>query len=355
MSQITAELASDPIFAILLHSAPPVISPAQAADLVHLHWGLRANADALACERDASFRLQTPQGRSYVLKIANPAESATQTDLQIQALLWLERQAPDLRVPQMVAARDGTHEVAVPLPDGRIGRARVLTWVPGVPLAQCGRGAGAAAQIGDLLARLGLGLRDFRHQAAAHDILWDIRHAARLLPLIEALPDTPLRDGFLAELDHFEARVLPYLRGLRWQVVHNDMNHHNLLVDPADPMQLTGVLDFGDMVQTPLIVDVAVAASYLIHGAENPLMPVLELLRAYHRRVPLRRSEVFVLRDLIVARLMTSVVIGQTRARLYPQNATYILRNQAAAHDGLARFAALPAQAVTETFLHALR
>ncbi|HEY0275972.1 MAG TPA: phosphotransferase [Paenirhodobacter sp.] len=253
---------------------------------------------------------------------------------------------------------DVVERIGDPDRDG-VDRSRLLTWIEGVPLAQAGEwqanGSASGTQIGTVLARLGLALRDFRHPADTHEILWDIRHAARLLPLIEALPDPDLRSQMASELDHFEARVLPCLRGLRWQMVHNDMNHHNLLIDPADPGRVTGVLDFGDIVKTPLIVDVAVAASYLIHGAADPVVPILDLLRAYHRIVPLRRSEVVLLRDLIVARLMTSIVISQTRARLYPQNAAYILRNQDATQDGMARFAALPPVGVTQVFLHALR
>ncbi|RWR28256.1 aminotransferase [Sinirhodobacter populi] len=344
---------ADPIFRVLLDSTPPAVTGDEARALLALHWGVEGAVKNLPCERDTTFRIRT-DGPGYTLKFANPAEPAADTNLQTEALLWLERQAPDLRVPHVVAARDGRHEVPVTLPDGRTSVARLLSWVEGTPLAHVGAGPQTAAQIGDLAARLGLALRDFRHEAAAHEILWDIRHAARLLPLVEALPDTPLRERLQAELDRFETRVLPCLRGLRWQVVHNDMNHHNLLIDPADPGRVTGVLDFGDMVKTPLIVDVAVAASYLIHGAPDPVAPILRMVEAYHRVVPLRRSELVLLRDLIVARSVTSIVIGQTRARLYPKNADYILRNQAAALDGLARFAALPPGMVTEAFVRFL-
>ncbi len=42
---------------------------------------------------------------------------------------------------------------------------------------------------------------------------------------------------------------MPQLAGLRHQVIHNDLNLHNVLVDPKDGARVAGVIDFGDMVR----------------------------------------------------------------------------------------------------------
>ena len=57
-------------------------------------------------------------------------------------------------------------------------------------------------------------------------------------------------------LDRFAEQVLPALRGLRAQVVHNDMGRNNVLVDDAGA--ISGIIDFGDMTHTALVCDVAV-------------------------------------------------------------------------------------------------
>ena len=64
-------------------------------------------------------------------------------------------------------------------------------------------------------------------------------------------------------LDRFDS-IAPQFPDWRWQVVHNDLNPHNVLCAPDAPDRIAGVLDFGDMVRTPLVCDLAVAAAYRI-------------------------------------------------------------------------------------------
>ena len=213
-------------------------------------------------------------------------------------------------------------------------------------MAKIGVSPGLRRDMGRTLARLGAALSGFDHPAASHDLLWDIRNAARLRPMTADIPDEDMQRRVLAELDHFEAEVAPHLPGLRHQVVHNDLNHHNVVARRSDPDRVSGVLDFGDMVRTALAADVAVAASYLASG-EDPVADVAEFLAAYHAVVPLRPEEVDLLPDLIVARLVTSISITSWRARRYPENAPYILRNNGPARRAMLRFAALPREAVT--------
>ena len=125
----------------------------------------------------------------------------------------------------------------------------------------------------------------------------------------------------------FERRVAPRLSGLRRQVIHNDFNPHNVLVSHEDHACVTGILDFGDMVHTPLIVDLATACAYQVSPAARPLQSVGEFAAAYNAVIPLDPAEMAVLLDLIMARLITTIVITNWRARRYPANRTYILRN----------------------------
>lgn len=329
-----------------LDSPPPAVTAPEAEALLRDIWGIAARAEPIACERDSNFRLSS----GHVLKLSNPAEPPQDTNFQTSALLWVAEHDPGLPLPRMVAARDGRHEVSVPLCDGRHTVARVLTWVEGVPLARVPFAPEMAAEIGRTLARLARALSGYDHPAARHHLQWDIRHTPGLRPML-----VPGQEDLAVEIETFEARVAPLLPALRAQVVHNDMNHHNIVVDPADPTRIAGVLDFGDMVHTPLICDVAVAAAYLIGDDADPLAAVVRMLSAYHGVLPLLPEEVDLLRDLIVARLVTSIVISESRARRYPENAPYILRNTPGVRAALARLAALPRADVSERLRTALR
>ncbi|HVG48235.1 MAG TPA: phosphotransferase, partial [Rubellimicrobium sp.] len=293
----------------LLDSPPPAVTPREAQDLARRLFGISGTVSPLASERDTNFRLLAQDGRSFVLKFANSAEPPAITNFQTEALLALERGDPDLPVPKVVRATDGRCEITLAVGRGPEVVLRLLTWVEGEPVATVGVSGGLRRDMGRTLARLGVALARFDHPAASHDLLWDIRNASRLRPMTPSIPDGEMRARVLAELDRFEAEVLPRLPGLRHQVVHNDFNHHNVVVRRSDPDRVSGVIDFGDMVRTALAADVAVAASYLATAADDPVADVAEFLAAYHGVSPLRTEEVELMRDLIVARLVTSIAI----------------------------------------------
>ena len=112
------------------------------------------------------------------------------------------------------------------------------------------------------------------------------------------------------------------------------MNPHNLLTDPADPTRVAGILDFGDMVETPLICDMAVAASYQV-DPDAPLQSLQAFARAYHAILPLTPLEQTLFAPLTAARMLTTLAIASARAARYPDNAPYILRNVPSASAGL--------------------
>jgi 4-aminobutyrate aminotransferase-like enzyme len=134
--------------------------------------------------------------------------------------------------------------------------------------------------------------------------------------------------------------VLPALRA---QVIHNDANRQNVLVDPADPERVTGVLDFGDSVHTALVADIAVASAYQLAEDGDPFAGVADVVAGYHGITPLERAELEVLYDLVVTRLVTTAVIAGWRASCYPENREYILADQPGAWrrldmlDGISR------------------
>jgi len=308
-----------------LTTPPPVLDKAIALDLLRAHWGITGVLDPLTSERDLNYRVSTAQGR-YVLKLANPAEPASVTQFQTRALLHL--QASSLPVPRVVRTQTGATEVATPH-----GILRLLTYLEGQPLHLAPKSMEQRAAIGQAAALLSLGLQGFSDPASRQDLQWDIRHTARLRPLLgDIAPD--LRALCAQTLEAFEQAVLPHLPHCRWQVVHNDMNPHNLLTDPSDPTRIAGILDFGDMVETPLICDMAVAASYQVDPAA-PLQSLATFARAYHATLPLTSLEQSLFVPLTAARMLTTLAIASARAARYPDNAPYILRNVPSASAGL--------------------
>lgn len=327
----------------LLSTLPPDLGDAEVSALLARHYGLVGPLRRLTSERDLNLRLEAG-GRRFVVKIANRAEPRAVTDFQTAALMHLEGKG--LPVPQVIRSTAGASEIETPH-----GLLRVLTYLEGMPLHMAPRTAAQRGAAGAMAARISLGLQGFDHPGADHVLQWDIRRASALRPLLPHVPDD-LRGLCRATLDRFDAEVFPRLADCRWQVVHNDLNPHNVLVDATDPDHITGVLDFGDMVRTPLVCDLAVAASYQI-DPQAPLDSLVAFTAAYHRLLPLTAPELGLVADLTAARMLTTLCITSWRAAKYPENAAYILRNFPSARAGLLALAALPRDDVTRALSRA--
>jgi hydroxylysine kinase len=327
----------------LLSLPPPCMAPDALARHARDHWGVDGWLTRLVSERDLNHRLDTDSA-SYTLKLANPAEPTAMTDFQTAALLHVAATDPGLPTPRVLAARDG--RTVVRLPEGAL---RLLSWCPGTSVARVPLSPALTTSIGASLARLTQALAGFVHPGADHVLLWDIRQFPHLAPLIPALP-ADLQAKAQALGDRFRTDIAPALARLPTQVVHADLNPHNLLTDPEDPTRITGILDFGDMVRTPRICDLAVAASYLVNP-QDPESMLVPLVAAYHTRLPLLPEEIALLPDLITARMLITLTISSWRAARYPENADYILRNAPSARAGLKALGALGSEQLT----HALQ
>ncbi|MFZ5672467.1 MAG: phosphotransferase [Pseudomonadota bacterium] len=332
--------------ATVLNSSVPPVSDIEASAILARFFAIDGEVALLTSERDKNFRVRASDGNEYVLKIANAVEPPEVTRFQTEALLHIERMDPSLPAPRVIRTRDGGSEAVLDYGDGSRSTVRVLTFLQGEPLHKVERSAPQRRNIARCLARLDLALRDARPPVGAHELQWDIKNALKLRPQTGAIADAARRRRVEAILDGFEAHVTPVLAGLRRQVIHNDFNPHNILVAPDDHTAVSGILDFGDMVETPLVNDLAVACAYQAGPGAHPLATIAEFTAAYHEINPLTAQEIDVLFDLVKARLVTTAVLTSWRAARYPENKDYILRNNPPAwaaldqFDGLTRTAA---------------
>lgn len=327
--------------------AASAIPESLAQKLADDHYGLPATAHRLDSERDQNFRLRTLDGREYVLKIANPAEDRAVTNLQTQALAHLAAADPSLPIPRIFPARNGAQELEIAFDDGSIRVVRLLSFMAGIPMHSVEGSTALLRDLGQCAARLAQGLRNFRHSGAGHKLLWDLQHAAELRPLIGAVPAD--RRGLVEDhLGNFEARALPALSGLHRQPVHNDLNPHNIVVDPVNHARISGIIDFGDLTSTARVNDLAIAAAYQVADSNDPFAAPCELIAAYHAVTPLDPVEIDLLPDLIATRLVMTVVISSWRAVRHPENRDYILRNNNAAWARLSRITKLSRAQATQ-------
>jgi 4-aminobutyrate aminotransferase-like enzyme len=296
----------------VLESAPPRFTAEDAARIGAEVFGLAARAVPLGSERDQAFLLEGPEGNDAVLKISNSGEEADVLDLEEAAVGHVAAVDPGLPLARPLAPRaafDG-HHVRL------FERLRGHTGGPGLDDESVRELAAAHA-------RLCLALRSFFHPAAGRELLWDVRRAPQLRPLLEAIEDADRRTLAARTLDRFSERVLPAWPRLRAQVVHGDFNLDNLLLDERD--RLSGIFDLGDCCHTALAADVAVALASLLRG--RPPEDVLRVARVAldgYAALQLEQLELELLGDLVAARLTAIVAISAWRVRRFPENAGYI-------------------------------
>lgn len=312
----------------VLQTAAPRFSLAEAEAIARERYGLEAAARLLTSERDQNFHLRTQDGVEFVLKIANASEAEAVIAFQNAVMRHLEANDPYLPAPHVIPSRDGALHF---LERGHL--TRMLTFRAGRLMYEAQRTPLLRRSLGKSHARLSKALASFAGEVPPGDLFWDVQRAQQLRPLLKHIASPERAKVLEATLDRFETAALPWLEGAPKQVIHNDLNPHNVVVD--DDGAVSGVIDFGDMVSAPLICDVAVAAAYHVRHDATPMADALEYMEAFCAERTLNAQELSLIPTLVAMRLAMTVLITNWRADLYPDNRTYILRNEPNAWRGL--------------------
>ncbi len=313
-------------------------------ELLEGSYGLRGMLVRIPTEKDETFRLRDGE-ETYLVKVSPPDEDPVIVDLQTACLDYLERTAPELPVQRLVRSLGGDLQVLIPGPGGPYDRVlRVMRFLPGDLLANSEASAGQLQLVGSSLARLGLALRDFDHPRADRLLLWDLKHFHRMRPLLDYVAEKQKRA--LAEdiFDQFDEKVVPLLGTLTSQVVHGDFSPFNVLVNPDRPDYVTGIIDFGDVVRTPVIFDISVTMANLL-GTDpaSPWEHALQVMHGYRNIRRLPEQEFEALTVSAPARLLLRALITQWRASQLPQRREYLLSHSKPDWNRLASTAAAPA------------
>lgn len=306
----------------VLEEPAPAFSTAQAEEIAQRAFVLRASAHLLASERDQNFRLRSADGSEWVLKIANPAEDPALLDMQTRALLHIAEVDPELSVPRVRATPEGALFHEVDADDGRRSIVRLLSFLPGQLLDDAAPHPALARDVGAMAARLARALRGFSHPSSHHSLLWDLTQAPGLRERTHHIESASRRCVIEEVLDHFAAEVLPRLQQQRAQVIHNDVSCMNTLVDGH---RVIGVIDFGDLIDAPLVCDLAVPISELLVGRPEPIATAAEITAGYHSVTPLEDEELRLIFDLAATRCAMAVAVAHWRVRDHPENTAYIM------------------------------
>lgn len=335
---------------ILAHT--PTLSAQTAVRLAQERYGRTATAVPLPSERDQNFLLETTEGERCVLKIANGLEE--------EALLRAQQQAMDRvaartgRCPRVLPTRDGETLTAVATPGGR-HFVWLVTYLPGAPLGTIGyHSPQLLAHLGRCLGAVDQALAGFDHPALHRDFDWDL---ARGLETVErhlhAVEDREQREWLGRFAAAFARDVAPLLPGLRRSAIHNDANDYNVLVRGDFRGQtVAGLVDFGDILHSITVADLAIACAYAVLDKSDPLATAATIVRGYHAVHPLHEAELAALWGLINLRLAVSACMAAVQQRQRPDD-PYLAISQAPIRRTLPRLLAVHPRLATAVFRHA--
>ncbi len=307
----------------LQKSRVPTLSADDARRLLRDRFGKDARVEALPSYSDQNFQVICDTGEQYLLKIANAGESLQVLQMQSQALKHLAETDGSLRIPQPLPDVDGELITEIEGVAGCRHLVRLLRWLPGTFLYVISEWTSTLIRdIGGFMARLDLALAAFNHPAQNRDYIWNLTQVSDLRPYLENIEQPERRSLAEQMIWLFEANVVPWLPDLRRSVIHNDGNDYNLLTVPVQPdgYRIDGIIDFGDMLEAPLVCEPAIAAAYATLNREDPLAAALEVVSGYHAVLPLTREEAELLFYLLLGRLCTSVVMSAVHLVEEPDN-----------------------------------
>lgn len=325
------------------------IDDAVLARVAETGWGLEVTSvRRLDTERDDTVLVTHATGR-HVLKVAHPLDDPAVLDLQCAALQHAARRDPDLPLPHLLPDLDGSLLRPVAGARGEPRLARLLGYLEGAVLDYGATTRAQRVAVGAAAGRLSLALADLEHPAADRILAWDLQRIGALRPLLRHVADVDARRLVEAELDAYDDHVGAELRASRQQVVHNDINADNVVVDPASGSFVTGILDFGDIVRSSLVGDLAVAMCYAVgagaslrHDDVDLWDAPYDVARGYRSVRDLMPHEVALLPGLVRLRFAQRLLLNSWLAASDPSNAHYTGRSIARSVTALGRLSSTP-------------
>jgi len=301
--------------------AAPELSPAAAENLVRERYGIDGTATELGSQQDANFRIESAAA-TFVLKVSNPAFTADDLDAQDRAAAHVARSAGIL-APTAVEGHDGRTVQPVTVA-GRSTVARLVTYLDGESLS-----AGeylappVVAALGDLAGRTSLALATYAGPLPPRELQWDLRNAHDVVVRLAEFVSVPggadaARDAAGRAAD----ALATYAGRLPLQPVHGDLTADNVIsVAGADGRRRpVGVIDFGDLMRSWGIAELAVTCSSLLPYSGSDPSVILPAIRAFHAVRPITDDELSALWPLVVLRAAALMVSGRHQASIDAAN-----------------------------------
>jgi 4-aminobutyrate aminotransferase-like enzyme/aminoglycoside phosphotransferase (APT) family kinase protein len=262
------------------------------------------------------YLIENDSGNKYILKIYTDRE---ELEIAKEENRILEAIKDKLEFDIPVAQRDLYGNSFTRISGNE---AIMLKYIEGEFIANLDQTDKIIYDLGECIGNLHLALKEQESRYIEARInFWDLKNSYINYDKSEYIKDPSLKKHVDYYFNRFHTRVLPEIHKLRYSLIHGDLNDYNILYSGEG---IKGFIDFGDFCYSPLINELAIAGAYIMMGKSDPLHKISELIRGFIKTVPLERSEIMLLPDLICTRLCVSIC-NSAEKKAKSQGSDYVL------------------------------
>ncbi|HMO14351.1 MAG TPA: aminotransferase class III-fold pyridoxal phosphate-dependent enzyme [Pirellulaceae bacterium] len=277
----------------------------------------------LPSERDQNFLVTSCSGERSVFKVVSGEDDRVIIEGQI-AILHHIGQYKALS-PTPIKSLSNLDYERIEDSHQNAHYAYMVTYLPGKPLANVRYHSPQLIQdFGRTMGSLDRILETFDHPAFHRKFCWSPNDSASVIhQKIHLVSEPGLRSNVDNLVRRFDRHAMPVLAECPKSIIHNDANDHNVLICTGPETtgdHVVGIIDFGDVVHTWTVADLATAIAYLILKKPDPLRTAQLMVASYHAERPLSEQELQALFGLVGMRLCTSVVMAAENMQQRPDD-----------------------------------
>lgn len=310
------------------------------ATFISDNYDLRGQLSELPSYSDKNYLLTTNAGKKYVVKITAASTELQTILLENDAIGHIEKKKLSIQTPKLIKSLN-QQTLLDYYPDSssptnhsmQASTIRVLSWVEGSLYSELqATDRQLHESLGELVAQMTLAFSDFVQPTAKRVSDWDIAQLDRLQPKLNYY-HSHKKELLSKHLSNFIRQTKVQLNQLPQQVIHNDANDNNLVVNKVNDSAIcSGIFDFGDIVFSYRVCDLAVAMAYAMMNQEHPLTVAKHIVKGYQKHLAISKAEIDCLLGLIQARLVQSLLNSGQSYSESPDN-QYLIISAAPAWD----------------------
>lgn len=274
----------------------------------------------------------------YVLKINNTEASKTPELIEMQSSIITFLSASGFPTASVCRTKRDSITSLMSVDHGSETKSylvRLLTFLPGRPIAEIPMTQQLLYEIGRLAATLDKTLEKFQHPKLSslhrENFIWNLRNIPLLENYLYALEPDQNREIVEQVIQLFRDQITAKLSQFRTCINHGDLNDHNILVEAnksasGDAVyQVSGILDFDDMSYGYYVFEVAITIMYMMIESKDPIQVGGHVLAGFESIIPLTDIERSALFLLVCGRFCQSLVMAAYSCQLQPENKEYLM------------------------------